>query len=116
MLALALPAFVLLGWPLVGYAAVAAAWLGQHALLVAARRRTTAASLAGERRAALGIFAFATLGRVWLVTATILAVGLIAERQDGLAAALLAAALVTVHLAAMVLARLLGGGEHGGAA
>jgi hypothetical protein len=110
---LALPAFILLGWPMVGYAAVAAAWLAQHGLLVLGQRRSIAAALEGDRRAALGIFAFATLGRVWLVTGTILAVGLIAERQDGLAAALLAVALVTVHLASKVLARLLARGERG---
>jgi hypothetical protein len=113
LLALALPAFVVAGWPLVGYAAIAAAWLAQHVILLVAQRRSTAAALRGDRRAALGIFAAATLGRVWLVTATILAVGLVGERQDGLAAAVLAVALVTVHLVAKVLARLLEPREAG---
>jgi hypothetical protein len=113
LLALALPAFVVAGWPLVGYGAIAAAWLAQHVILVAAGRRSTAASLRGDRRAALGIFAAATLGRVWLVTATILVVGLVGARADGLAAAVLAAALITVHLAAKVLTRLLEGEEGG---
>jgi hypothetical protein len=62
--------------------------------------------LRGDRRSALGIFAVATLGRVWLVTATILAVGLLGAREDGLAAAILAGVLITVHLAAKALTRL----------
>ncbi|HSI81048.1 MAG TPA: hypothetical protein VK919_10385 [Solirubrobacterales bacterium] len=106
LLALALPVFLLAGWPLLGYAALAAAWLAQHALLVYGGRRSTEEALAGNRRAALGFFAIATLGRVWLVTATVLAVGLIGDREDGLAAALLAAVLVTVHLGGKVVGRL----------
>jgi hypothetical protein len=50
--------------------------------------------------------AAATLGRVWIVALAILLVGL-ADRESGLAAALLAVALVTVHLAGMALSRLL---------
>ena len=42
--------------------------------------------------------AAATLGRVWLITLAVLLVGL-AEREAGLAAALLSAALFTVYLA-----------------
>jgi hypothetical protein len=107
VLAVALPAFALAGWPMVGYAAAAGAWLAQHAIMRLGERRSTVASLRGDRRVALGAFAVATLGRVWLVTATILAVGLAGAREDGLAAALLCAILVTVHLATKVLARLL---------
>ena len=59
-----------------------------------------AAALArGDRRRALGIVGAATLGRVWLVTLAVLLVGLLGEREDGLAAAVLCLALVTVHLA-----------------
>jgi len=107
LLALALPVFAVVGWPMVGYAALAAAWIAQHALLVFGERRSRSAARRGDRRAALGILAAATIGRVWLVTATVLAVGLIGEREDGLAAALGAAALVTVHLGSKVLARVL---------
>lgn len=113
LLALALPAFVIAGWPLVGYGAAAAAWLAQHVILVVAGRRSTAASLRGDRREALGVFAVATLGRVWLVTATILLVGLLGEREYGLAAAILCAVLVTVHLVAKALTRLLEREEGG---
>ncbi len=39
-----------------------------------------------------------TLGRVWLVALAVLLVGLLGDREDGLAAAVLTAVLVTVHL------------------
>lgn len=106
LLALALPVFALAGWPLVGYAGAAAAWLVQHAILLLGERRSVAALRRGDRRLALGLFAGATLGRVWLVAAAVLVTGIAAEREDGLAAALLVAALVTSHLAGRAVARL----------
>jgi hypothetical protein len=109
LLALALPIFILADWPLVGYAAAAAAWLAQHAMLAFADRASVAALKAGERRRALGIVGALTLGRLWLVTLMILLVGLLGDREDGLAAAVLTLALVTVHLACLALSKLLSG-------
>ena len=107
LLALALPVFVLADLPLVGYAAAAAAWIAQHLVLAFAQGRATAALRRGDRRIALATIGAATLGRVWLVTLTILAVGLAGEREDGLAAAVLCVLLVTLHLAALGLEKLL---------
>ena len=107
VLALALPVFIAADLPLLGYAACAAAWLVQLAVLVFAERRTAAALERGDRRSAMGTVGFATLARLWIVTAAILLVGLLADREDGLAAGILAAALVTVHLGATAAARLL---------
>jgi hypothetical protein len=107
LLALALPVFVLADLPLVGYAAAAAAWLAQHAILVLAERGAARAMAGGDRRRALGLVAASTLGRVWLVALAILLVGLLGEREDGLAAAVLTLALVTVHLGCLALRRLL---------
>ncbi len=107
LLALALPLFIVAGWPLLGYAVAAAAWLAQHAILAAADRASVAALRRGERNRALGIVGFSTLGRVWLVTLAILLVGLLGEREDGLAAAVLSLALVTAHLGSMALTKLL---------
>jgi hypothetical protein len=104
LLALALPVFVLAGWPLGGYVVAAGAWLVQRGIQVAASRRATAAQKRGERRAALGILAGATLARVWLIALAVLLVGL-AEREAGLAAALLSAALFTVYLATQFVTR-----------
>ncbi len=106
LLALALPIFVLAGWPLLGYAVAAGAWLAQRGIQIAASRRVTRASRRGDRRAALGILAGTTLARVWLITLAVLLVGL-AEREAGLAAALLSAALFTVYLVAQFAVRLL---------
>ena len=80
---------MLAGWPLLGYAAAAAAWLAQHAILAYADRASVAALKRGERNRALGIVGFSTLGRLWLVALAILLVGLLGEREDGLAAAVL---------------------------
>ena len=106
VLALALPIFVVAGWPLAGYAAAAAAWCAQHAILAYADRASVAALKRGERNRALGIVGFTTLGRLWLVTLAILLVGLLGERQDGLAAALLTLLLVTVHLGTLAVSKL----------
>lgn len=98
VLALALGIFILADLPLAGYAVAAAAWIAQHLLLAVADRAAATSLRAGDRRRALGIVAASTLGRLWLVTASILLVGLLAEREDGLAAAVLTLVLVTVHL------------------
>jgi hypothetical protein len=107
LLALAFPLFVAADLPLLGYAVCAAAWLAQHAVLAFADARAKRALAAGDRRLALGIVGGATLGRLWLVTAAILLVGLLGERDDGLAAAVLTFVLVTVHLGSLALAKLL---------
>jgi hypothetical protein len=107
VLALALPLFLVAGWPLLGYAAAAAAWLAQHLILFYADRASVAALRRGERNRALGIVGVSTLGRLWLVTLAILLVGLLGEREDGLAAAVLTFVLVTVHLGCLALTKLL---------
>ena len=105
LLALALPAFVVAGWPLLGYAVAAGAWLVARAVGLLAERRASRDLAGGERRHAMGVMAMAMLGRVWLLALAVLLVGL-AEREAGLAAALLAAALFTVYLGGRGLARL----------
>ena len=107
LLALALPVFVLADLPLLGYAVAAAAWIAQHFVLRIAQRGAGGAIARGDRRRALGLIGAATVGRLWVVTLPILLVGLLAEREAGLAGAVLAAVLVTVHLAVVGLTRLL---------
>ena len=112
LLALALPLFVVAGWPLLGYAVGAGAWLAQRGIRLAADRRASRALAAGDRRTALGALAAAMLGRVWLVSLAVLLVGL-AQRESGLASAILCAVLFTVYLGAQLLARLLHPGGEG---
>jgi hypothetical protein len=106
VLAVALPVFLLAGFPMLGYAVAAGAWLAASAMHLAAERHVKRSLAEGNRRSALGVLAAATLGRVWLVALAILLVGL-AEREAGLAAAVLAAVLVTVHLVSLALGRLM---------
>jgi hypothetical protein len=106
VLAAALAVFVLAELPMVGYAAAAAAWLAQRGIQVLAARRAKAELAAGERQRAMGVIAATTLGRVWLMATVILVTGLLADREDGLAAALLVAILFTISFAAQGLAHL----------
>lgn len=107
LLVVALPVFVLASLPLLGYAVAAAAWIAQHAILFFAQRHAAEALRRGDRRRALASIGAATLGRVWLVTLAILLVGLLGEREDGLAAAVLSLILVTLHFGALAFTRLL---------
>jgi hypothetical protein len=106
LLALALPLFVVFGFSILGYAVCAAAWLAGRAMHLAAERHAAASLGKGNRRGAMGTMAAATLGRVWLLALAILIVGL-ADREAGLAAAVLAAAVVTTYFAGQGIGRLL---------
>ena len=103
LLALALPAFVAADWPSVGYAVAAGAWIAQRLVLAYTSARTARSLAAGDRRDAFRTTAISGLGRVWLVSAAVLVVGLVAEREDGLAAALLVTALFSVQFATLAL-------------
>jgi hypothetical protein len=105
VLALALPVFLIAGFPILGYAVAAAAWLAARMIQLAAERHARSALAGGNRRSALGAIALARMGRVWLVALAVLLVG-VAERDAGLAAAVLSAVLFTVYLGGQGLAHL----------
>ncbi|MDQ3727990.1 MAG: hypothetical protein M3355_00215 [Actinomycetota bacterium] len=109
LLALALPLFIAAEWPPLGYAVAAGAWIAQRLVLAYATARTARSLAAGDRRDAFRTTAVSGLGRVWLVSVAVLVVGLVAEREDGLAAALLVTALFTVQLATLALTHRQGG-------
>jgi hypothetical protein len=104
-LAVALAVFLLGGFPLLGYAVAAAVWLTQRGVQVLAGRRAKSELAAGNRQKAMGVIAATTLGRVWLMATAVLLVGL-AERESGLAAAVLLLALFTISFAAQGLSHL----------
>jgi uncharacterized membrane protein YkgB len=106
LLAVALVVFAIGGLPLLGYAVAAAVWLAQRGIQVLAARRASDDLAHGKRQRAMGTVAATTLGRVWLMATAVLLVG-IAEREAGLAAALLLLALFTVSFAAQGIAYLL---------
>ena len=102
----ALPVFILVGAPLIAWFVAGGAWIaGRIGMELAARRRRVALA-ASNRNAALGVTAMAVMGRVWLLALAILLVGLLVDREAGLAAAVLALALVTAHLCASFLTHL----------
>jgi hypothetical protein len=104
-LLVALAVFLLGGFPLLGFAVAAAVWLLQRGIQVLAQRRMKQELAAGNRQKAMGFVAGSTLGRVWLMATAVLLVG-IAERESGLAAALLLLALFTISFAAQGLSHL----------
>ena len=97
VLASAAVVFVAAGLPMLGFAAAAGAWLVAKGLTFLLERRIAASLHEGNRRAAMGMTAAAGLGRVWILVLAVLLAG-IADRDAGLAAAVLAAVLFTVYL------------------
>jgi hypothetical protein len=116
LLAAGLPVFIAAGLPMAGYAVIAAVWLAQHAIEFAADRAAARALERGERRAAMGWIGATTLARVWIVALAVLLVGLLSSKDAGLAAAVLAAILFTVHFGARLLSRMLAPPEKAGGA
>ena len=107
VLLVALPVFILAGAPLIAWFVAGGAWIAGRIGMELAARRRRAALAASNRNAALGVTARAVMGRVWLLALAILLVGLLYDREAGLAAAVLALALVTAHLCASFLTHLL---------
>jgi hypothetical protein len=104
-LLVALAVFLFGDFPLLGYAVAAGAWLTQRGIQMLAQRRMKQELAAGNRQKAMGIVAATGLGRVWLMATSVLLVG-VAERESGLAAALLLLALFTISFAAQGLTHL----------
>lgn len=113
LLAAALAVFLLGGLPLLGFAVAAAVWIVQRGVQMLAARRAAGELAAGNRQRAMGIIAGTTLGRVWLMATTVLLVGL-AEREAGLAAAVMLAAFFTISFAAQGISHLFGEPEGQG--
>jgi hypothetical protein len=113
VLATALAVFLLAGLPMLGFAVGAAAWLVQKGVQMFVAARVKGELQAGNRNRAMGIVAMTTLGRVWLMATAVLLVGL-AEREAGLAAAVLVLVLFTVSFAAQGISHLFGEPEGQG--
>jgi hypothetical protein len=107
VLLVALPVFIVVDAPLVAWAVTGAAWIVGRIGMEAAARKRRRALAAANRNAALGVTAMAVMGRVWMLALAILLVGLLDEREAGLAAALFALALVTANLGASFVTNLL---------
>jgi hypothetical protein len=102
VLAFALPVFLVAELPVVAWAAIAVAWLAQRFVQGWAAGRVARAD---ERTDALKVIAGTFIARLWLLTIAILVVGIAADDEAGLSAAILAAVLVTANFAGEALAR-----------
>lgn len=98
----AAPFIVLMGLPVPGYLAGAAAWVLSRVIGHFVERRGRAS---GDLRTMAGLTLVSSLGRAWLVGLTILAAGLAGEREDGLTAALLVLAAFTLYLVVQIALR-----------
>ena len=103
LLALALPVFLAAGFPMVGYLAVAGIWIVMYGIELISNRAIEGAVERRDRRAAMGWLGATGLARAWIVALGVLIIGLTAGKDAGLAAAVLAAILFTVHFGARLL-------------
>lgn len=101
VLGLALPVFLLAGWPLLGYVAGALAWLAQSAVRAWANGKAQGSD---DPRRVAGIVTGSMIGRGWLVAITIFAAGMV-ENDAGLAAAVLFLVVFTVSFASSMILR-----------
>ncbi len=103
LLVVALTPFALLaGLPALGWLVGAAVWIVQRLVGVFLDSRAAAAKSA---KAAVSIGLAGVMGRAWLTGLTILAVGLLGERRDGLTAAVLVLVAFTIYLVLTVILR-----------
>jgi hypothetical protein len=105
LLAVALPAFLVADLPIAGYLAVAGIWLVMYGIEIGSNRAIAGAVERRDRRAAMGWLGASSLASAWVVALAVLIVGLAAGKDAGLAAAVLALILFTVHLGSRVLLR-----------
>jgi hypothetical protein len=96
VLAGALPVFLALGLPLLGWAGLGGMWLLQRVAQHLLERRARASA---DPRRTTAVLALSMFARVWILALTIFVLGK-TDREAGLSAALLAIVLVTVYLTA----------------
>ena len=105
VLAIALPVFLLAGWPLFAWAGTTAAWLFQRAVQALLGRRAVSSA---NPRMMVGLMAVSLMGRIWFLMLAVLAIGLI-DREAGLPAALLTLATFQAWFTGFMLERGFGG-------
>jgi hypothetical protein len=114
LLAAALPVFIAADLPMLAYAVVAVVWLAQHGVELLTNRAVRRAAARGDRQAAMGWVGVTTLARVWTIALAVLLVGVLSSRDAGLAAAVLAAVLFTVHFGGRLISRFIAPPEEAG--
>ena len=99
---MAAPFVVAFEAPIVGYVVGAGAWIIQRIAGIAIERR---AARSDDYKTALGLNMASLVLRAWLIGLTILAVGLIADREDGLTAGITVLVAFTVYFATSLILR-----------
>jgi hypothetical protein len=97
-----LPFGLLAGLPALGVVAGVAAWLVQRVLGAQIDARAAAAT---DARQATAISFVGVMGRPFALALTILAVGLLGDKQDGLTAALIVLVAFTIYLILSIVLR-----------
>lgn len=100
-LALALPLFLIAGFPMLGYLTAAVVWLLQRGVRDLVARR---AQKATDVRTAVGLNAASMIVRGWVVAFAIFAIGL-SDSEAGLAAAVLFLFLFTIFFTMQAIVR-----------
>ena len=101
LVVLAAPFAILLGAPALGYLVGAAVWIVSRVLEAVLEAQANR----GDVRLAIGLRVGSMIGRVWIIGAAVLAVGLAADREDGFTAALVCLVAYTIHLATALILR-----------
>ena len=112
VLAVALPVFLLAGWPLLGWGAGALAWVLQKAIQTWTNRRAEASD---EPRQVAGIVTGSMIGRGWLVALIVFGAGMI-ENDAGLSAAVLFLLVFTLNFSISLVMRPFDRAQSGGTA
>jgi hypothetical protein len=102
VLAIALPVFLIAGWPMVGWAGGAAIWIAWRLIAAWTQRKAEAA---GDVRKMAGIMTGSMIGRGWMLALGLLAIGLGDSDRAGLAAGVLLLATFTISFTASFVLR-----------
>ena len=101
-LALALPVFILAGFPIVGYLVGGGAWIVQRIVQVYVQRRAAASS---DPRTIVGLLAGSMIARGWFCAIAIFLCGILDSDNAGSAAAVLAVLLFTIYFTVQMIVR-----------
>lgn len=107
ILGLALPTFIVFGWPLIAWIAVAAIWTVQFGVQLVLDRKAAASD---DPKRVMSYYMGGALGRAWSVATVLLVVGLV-DRPAAIYAIALTAVVFTTYFVARVINRLAGEAE-----
>jgi hypothetical protein len=101
-LAIALPLFLLAGFPIAGYLVGGGAWVAQRAIQLYVQQKAAASR---DPRTIVGLLAGSMIARGWFCAIAIFLCGILVSDDAGLAAAVLVVALFTIYFAIGMIVR-----------